>query len=348
MKYYVTHRFTDIFHYIKKKKVDIEIILKEMGYEPLFPESERPDLPIDALLKPTLSQLVKAMMRVQSGDVIVVQYPTVSMFSVLVRMARFKGARVVVVIHNMLNERATLVTNREITALNKADHLIVSNRMIKAFLRTHGCSVPVTIHGPWDYLTEVKIPPRKLLPGERVGLNMASHPVCVPRNGFIFELGRHMPDVDLWLYVSNFNPANGIDTTNVKVYPHIEEPDFPLKAQGHFGLLWDGPSLQQCQGEWGDNILYTLPHKMSLYFECHLPVVTWSQSASAPYLRENNLGILVDSLFDLNDRLKAVTPEEYDAMQQNVCRIAEPIAQGEYMREAMRKVDKDFRSRRYR
>ena len=155
-------------------------------------------------------------------------------------------------------------------------------------------------------------------------------------------------DVDLWLYVSNFNPANGIDTTNVKVYPHIEEPDFPLKAQGHFGLLWDGPSLQQCQGEWGDNILYTLPHKMSLYFECHLPVVTWSQSASAPYLRENNLGILVDSLFDLNDRLKAVTPEEYDAMQQNVCRIAEPIAQGEYMREAMRKVDKDFRSRRYR
>lgn len=80
---------------------------------------------------------------------------------------------------------------------------------------------------------------------------------------------------------------------------------------GGWGLVWDGDSITTCDGVLGDYLRYNLPHKLSLYIAAGLPVIVWSQSAVADWVKENHLGLVVDSLEELPERIAAVTEAEH-------------------------------------
>ena len=109
-------------------------------------------------------------------------------------------------------------------------------------------------------------------------------------------------------------------------------------ASGHFGLVWDGDSLDACSGDMGEYLRYNNPHKTSLYIRCHLPIIIWKQAALAPFVSQRGIGLCVDSLREIGSALNALTPERYAEMRHRVEELSLQLSQGHFFREALGKA----------
>ena len=111
--------------------------------------------------------------------------------------------------------------------------------------------------------------------------------------------------------------------------------------EGSFGLVWDGSDIDKCNGAWGEYLKYNNPHKTSLYLAAGLPVIIWKEAALADFIISNNLGIAVGSLYELEDRLKNISDEEYNKMLENVKIFSKKIRNGEFLKNALAKIVKE-------
>ena len=57
------------------------------------------------------------------------------------------------------------------------------------------------------------------------------------------------------------------------------------------------------------------PHKLSLYLAVGLPVVIWDEAAEAEFVLKENVGFTVKSLYDLPEKLEAVSDNDYQIMK---------------------------------
>ena len=80
------------------------------------------------------------------------------------------------------------------------------------------------------------------------------------------------------------------------------------------------------------------PHKMSLYLVSGMPVIVWSGSAQAEFVRKNGIGLVIDSLSDIQDGIAALTAEDYARMLENARRIGCKLRQGGMTRAALVKI----------
>ena len=106
-------------------------------------------------------------------------------------------------------------------------------------------------------------------------------------------------------------------------------------ADGDFGLVWDGDSAECCNGDWGEYLTFNTPHKISLYIRCGLPLIVWNKAAMADFVKENGIGICIDSLRDIDEIYEHLTQEEYNKMCDNILRINQAVSKGEYFRNAL-------------
>ena len=118
----------------------------------------------------------------------------------------------------------------------------------------------------------------------------------------------------------------------------VRSDDLIATAQGDFGLVWDGFSVDACTGDFGEYLKYNNPHKTSLYIRCELPVIIWDQAALAAFVRNNGIGICVASLAELDSVLEGLTSEQYAVMKRNVAVISERLSAGYYIRKALSEV----------
>ena len=52
-------------------------------------------------------------------------------------------------------------------------------------------------------------------------------------------------------------------------------------------------------------------------------------------MKENGIGLCVDSLARLGETLSEVTPEDYDRMQKNIRRVSQRLSEGYYFTTAV-------------
>ena len=138
------------------------------------------------------------------------------------------------------------------------------------------------------------------------------------------------------LYGFGFNPAEAKGTERIEYKGFVPSDELIATASGDFGLVWDGFSIEACTGSFGEYLQYNNPHKTSLYIRCELPVIIWNKAALAPFIRENNIGLCISSLTELNEKLSALTIEDYVTMKNNVKKISEKLADGHYVRTAIK------------
>ena len=149
---------------------------------------------------------------------------------------------------------------------------------------------------------------------------------------------KKLKDVKFNLYGINFDESCRGDNID---YKGAFKPDELVKnLEGSFGLVWDGDSIKTCSGLYGNYLKFNNPHKLSLYLSSGLPVIVWRKSALAQYVDQNNLGIVVNSLEELNSELKKVTPKKYAAMLENVHIIQKNLKAGKYLEKAIIKAEK--------
>ena len=337
MIYILSKNYNETTQAGNKAKTDIEAILLHMGLGNAGLQQTRFSNPIKAYFH-TLFSVLKSPWTLHPKDIVVVQYPFNKYFKFICRLAHMRGAKVVTVIHNLQSfTHKHFSHKREIRRLNHSNYIIAHNQMMAKWLHDHGCKAKISSLGIFDYLTRSTPNPQ---PSHLKPFSIIYDGKLSPnQNAFIYHwlnaLDKQTP-IRLELYGNQFEP-DAITNPDAPVdYKGFLSPDAIIStASAHFGLVWDGNSIDSCDGLSGEYLRINSPHKASLYLRCGIPVIVWNQSAIRHIINDFHAGIAVESLNDLPAILAKMTAEEYQTLRQGACRLGTLIAQGHFIQQAL-------------
>nr|WP_314601828.1 hypothetical protein [uncultured Porphyromonas sp.] len=147
------------------------------------------------------------------------------------------------------------------------------------------------------------------------------------KSAFLSQLSSlQNPNYTIKLYGGGYTPNLAIE--GFVSYHGIFTPDTPT-IEGDWGMVWEGNSLDACSGEIGDYLRMCASHKLSLYLAMGLPVIVWKEAAVAPFVENNNLGIALSNLYELEGRLSKMGVEEYSLIKQAVQQMSAKVRTGQ-------------------
>lgn len=208
-----------------------------------------------------------------------------------------------------------------------ADVLIVHNDVMRDFFIKKGFDENrIVTLGIFDYLQEKR---DRALPTFDESVIIAGN-LNLKKSGYL----KNLPELKskFRLYGPNYSMAEAPNIT----YGGVLSPEhIPDVLTSGFGLIWDGDSIETCEGGTGEYLRYNNPHKLSLYLSSGLPVIIWKEAAEAGFVEENHVGYTIDSLYDIPKIMNTISAEEYRNIAENVKRIAGKMADGGFMRDAL-------------
>lgn len=323
-----------------KAKTDIEQTLNEMGAVNLgLPQTRNKHKIYDFFRN--LFGIVRLIGTCRKGDVVVLQYPVKKYFDTICRFVHRRGGYIVAIIHDLgCFRRKRLTVEEEIVRLNRADVLIAPNAYQKRWLIDHGCRAQITIYGLHDYRTE-QIKPYTF--EELCNRPDRTHySLCFvgglheKNNGYLYRLGEILKHTELHLYGNGFSKAAASASKLLRYHGFGHDETIIRDRVADFGLSWYGDTCDGASGNLGEYMVINNPHKVSLYLRCGMPVILWNKAGLAEVVKQEGIGFCVDSLDEVEERLDALTEEQYRAMLKNVARIATKIAKGQSCRTAVK------------
>ena len=335
-KCYLSKNYNRLSSAGNKAKTDIEKIMQQAGFVNVGFRQTHYSNKISGFLI-TLLGVLKVPFSLRRGDILVLQYPLKKYYPFVCKAAHFRKCKVVTLIHDLGSfRRRKLTVQKEIERLNLSDYIIAHNQSMKNWLVEHGCKATVECLEIFDYLSESKAPEREIPTQYSI---LYAGGLSRKKNSFLYDLGKHIHTCHLNLYGHGFDIEQveiGKESFSYKGF--IASDQLISSAQGSFGLVWDGDSVDTCSGIFGEYLRYNNPHKTSLYIRCGLPVIIWKQAALASFVQENNIGISVGSLKEIDERLAQISSTEYKEMIENVKVIDERLSRGYYFCRAISKV----------
>lgn len=336
MECYLSRNYKETNSAGNKAKTDMEAIMRAMGLHDVgLPQSHYRDIVRHFLF--TLASVLKSPFCLGRGDALVLQYPLKKYYELVCDMAHARGAKVVTLVHDLGSfRRKALSVEREIRRLNHSDVVIALNDSMKAWLEKNGCDGKMFSLGVWDYLSP-EVPPAAPVMGKPYTVIYAGG-LSPRKNAFLYRIGDVARGFKLRLYGGGFDIRRASRPECFEQMGFVPSNQLIATAQGHFGLVWDGDSLDACSGDMGEYLRYNNPHKTSLYIRCHLPIIIWKQAALAPFVSQRGIGLCVDSLREIEPAISALTPERYAEMRHRVEELSLQLSQGHFFREALDKA----------
>lgn len=316
-----------------KAKRDIDEIMQSMNFKDIAIQMEEKNKAARFFRK--LLCVAKTWFVLKKGDLLLIQYPFKKYYSVLCKIARSKGCKTITLIHDLGTfRRQKLTAEMEIERLSHTDYIIVHNEKMKGWLEEHGCAVPMGNLEIFDYLSAAE-PCRE--DEERGGFDRIVYAGGIHRrkNAFIYKTNDAIAPCHLDLYgPGELKEEDCRQWQNVSYHGLIASDEFIRVVKANWGLVWDGDSVDGCSGIWGSYLRYNNPHKTSFYLRAGMPVIVWKESAMAPFITDNKLGIAVGSLNELPERLKTIDADEYAIYKDAAMAIKEKLNSGFYFKKA--------------
>lgn len=267
-------------------------------------------------------------------DELLFQYPTYSSFLMKKLVPKLKNntKKLFFVIHDV--ESLRLFTNDfdywrgERALFNSADGLIVHNDKMATWLRANGVTVPMISLEVFDYHNPQKI---NTDTAYRQQICYAGN---LNKSAFLDKLELAKGKLQIFGSHPKAHYHRGVEYLG-----QFTPEELPKHLTQDFGLVWDGDVLDTCGGKFGNYMRYNDPHKVSLYLSSGLPVMIWKQAAQASFIVQNQLGIAVDSLENLDQQLTAVSAEQYKNYKRNVLQIAQKLRTGHFIKQAVKKLE---------
>lgn len=323
-----------------KARTDVVRILVNNGYRhvPLF-RSKNNKL---VILYQMIVGCIRTFFLAGEGNIVLIQYPynPAIVNNVLIKVLCigrvFKKFRIAILVHdsrglrNIYNDdgiSTDKMLKAEVKLLDNSDFVICHNsRMIEEFRRCGGKGTYKEL-GPFDYLYdgELAIQPSFNSKKTIIVAGNLSKEKC----GYLYHITDAIKDAKFNFYGLGYNKG---DCDRVSYKGTFPPEELINHLKGHFGLVWDGESCETCSGVYGQYLRYNNPHKFSLYLAAGIPVIVWAESALADYVKRNNVGICVNSLFDIDCILRNITDVEYKTMQNNVNKIRKELVVGEHLK----------------
>lgn len=281
------------------------------------------------------------LMRTIDADEIFFQFPSYSrtlMDSFVNNVRHYTDAKLIFIVHDLESLRNfsydTTYKPEELKWLKEADGLIVHNPSMAKWLKGNGVHTPMVDLGFFDYLNPQPINTNAKLDGS----------ICFAGNlkkaGFLAKLPR---ELSLDVFGPNFN-AKLQDKVN---YKGVYSPDeLPKYLKEDFGLIWDGDSINECSGLFGNYLRYNCPHKASLYISSGLPIIVWKEAAIAEYVEYYGLGYAVKSLSEIPNIVQNMTEADYISIKKNVLHMAQDLRDGKHIRKAIESLSVTLNSKK--
>jgi len=322
---------------------DCKKILNDNGYKNLdIYFVKKPYLIFYNLIK-LLLILICQFFIIKKNSIIIVQYPLKginTVFRYFIKMLHYKQCFVACIIHDIDSlryKRSNVEIIKEIQILNAYNAVISHNCKMTAWLKANGLTSGTIDLEIFDYLYF----------GEKDSIqnnisdnnNSVVFAGSLGRGNFIYHLGKIAIGIKFKLYGSFIN-LKRIDSNENITWMGTFPPDKLIKElKGNFGLVWDGDSIDYCDGQMGEYLQYNNPHKASLYIAAGIPVIISSKAAIADFVLKNNIGIIINSIADIKDKLNSMSQDKYNVMLENTNSIAEKVRIGYFFNSALKKLE---------
>lgn len=294
-----------------------------------------------------LKVIFKIFLKVKSGSIIAIQYPLLSgnaQFKYIIKTLRIKKVKFFCIIHDIdelrYSESDIIKNRKDVENLSYYDCIIVHNQTMEKWLLNKGLKVPIIVLQVFDYLSDFQ---PDYIPSVKPDQNLKKIVFAgnLAKSEFIYSL----KVLDSWhinVYGPNFVHEKGDEVGDLSWIGSFPPDEIVAKMEGCFGLIWDGKNVDKLDDVYGNYLKYNNPHKLSLYLAAGLPVIAPNDSAIADFIKDNNLGILVDKLTKLKD-IK-IDQSQYDLFKKNVSIIGDKVRKGEYFTTALHKVEETLTS----
>lgn len=321
------------YNAVSKPRKDVEKTLVRNGYE-VINIPYRKDLPPWRRLPHHLGWIysVVAKLKIRKPDDIIIQYPGLRIGSKSISLITklLKGLNVTILIHDIDSLRIHgEISDREATTFNNVKRIIVHTDNMREYLVNHGVKTSMTPLWLFDYYANGEIE-------QDAGKNDKSVIFAgnLNKSEFLKTIGDTLLPVKINLYglPIDYNWGKGL------IYKGKFAPDEISDIEGAWGLVWDGDSLDTCNGQMGDYLKFNSSHKAALYIAAGKPVIVWNKSAISPFIVKNNLGLSISSLTELPSLLSEITDERYLDIKKFVCAFSSKLRNGCMLEEAIKRL----------
>lgn len=249
----------------------------------------------------------------------------------LLEVIKKKKLHKVLVIHDVESLRQNFSKDQidqEIKNINMFDVVISHNNNMTDWLIKNGVNTKIINLELFDYFN---LSPLKNSFNKDKGVIFAGN---LEKSLFLNNLA----DLSNKFSLYGPNPTSNY-SENINYYGSFPPSELPELFEGSYGLIWDGESCDKCTGLSGEYLRFNNPHKTSLYLSCGLPVIIWREAALASFVEDNNIGICVSSLKEMDQKLSRISNEEYKSMKKNTLEIAQKVRSGFFIKEAIKKAE---------
>ncbi len=341
MKYHfrIHIKNSDDFSAGTKAVQDCTRILEEEGFINLqinFPNNKESSFSNLFIL---FSGLLKMFFKTEKKSTVIIQYPVLGInrfISMIVKILKRKKCVCIALIHDLDSLRNIGITSDKIEFknLNAFDFLITHNEAMTAWLRKNKVSTKCFELNLFDYLIgdnannvrkKTQINDTIIFAGS------------LSKSTFVYQLPE-ISNVNFNIYGPGFNSSLINVNNNVNWKGSFPPEELPFILDGKFGLIWDGEFVNSCEGIYGNYLQYNSPHKISLYIIAGLPVIIPADAALAPFVIENNIGLTVHSLHQINAITHNLSSIDYAEMQKNVCSLRLELIKGNFLKNCLHNI----------
>lgn len=304
-----------------------------LGGVPLYIESKHGDSFFSKLsfLYLLLIDYFTIFLTIKPKDILFFQFPLeisampTWLLVLFLRFYKIKKIQILVLLHDLNSIRGIKAEKLERAFLNMADVIIAPPKMIK-YLRTKKINSVYVEQRPWDYILSDFCDVKRTEGVANIAGNL--HP---SKAGYVYQLLEKYPNLSLALYGPNFVGNENIPFYKGEFLPEI----LPKYLVGEVGLIWDGSSIETCEGGMGKYLEWNWPHKLSLYLAANLPVIIWDKAAAATFVAENHIGICASSVLSGLKQYMILSRDEKMKMKSRASEMGNKLREGDNMRQTL-------------
>ncbi len=339
MKYYLKEYYYPENEGGFKARIDTEIFLQRNNCKAVDLRLNKPQL-IRAYF--AIRSITAFLKRAPHNCYIFYQfYPFFGRFNILfiklffVAAKAFRSARIIPIMHdiNGLRVKNDRTLRKELKLLEFSESIICLNDSMEKSLQELNVNTKMVHLKFWDY----HIPRNEEFNRKNDGAIVFAGNLF--KSKFIYQLSELNGKHSFHLYGINFDEEKKLDDDRVIYRGHhsLDEIAHSI-TEGSYGLVWDGNSIESCTGYYGEYLQMNTPHKASLYVVAELPLIVWEKAAIAKLVRENEIGITINSLAELSHKIDEIDDKKYSLFLNNLRQLKQKLIQGHFLKSAMDEI----------
>ena len=265
-----------------------------------------------------------------AGDTVIFQSPSwiaVEWDQALIdHISIYPNIRKIIFIHDvvpLMFDVNRYLLSKNIDYYNKVDVLIVPSKKMYDFLRKNGLNeVPYVVQHFWDHPCHIN---HFITPQNNKIINFAGN---ANEKKFDFVKKWHSSSLKLQVFS---RPKKAFDNQNLVFTGWENDPILleNLRKSGGFGLVWSEDSY------WREYMKLNTSYKMSTYLAAGIPLIVNSDTPEAETINRKKIGIIANSLDEIQTKVMQITDEEYSELVNNVENFAKLIRNGYFTKKAL-------------